>query len=267
MKKLVYGGLFLALVGIGFVACEKESIQAPTVIENTKVKSQLSNTQSNKSLVIISEDNVGYYHNEMVKYIFDKIKKIGTASQINDSIKQSEFIKNIGIEFCNLHNIKLPNEFTKIPDELLYTDVTNNEVFSEQERSILNSSFDMVYSIDENSDCDLINNNLISKLNQISVLPNSKGNIIGKAIINQLISSLDLWISQNYSIYLPDYVKAKPGQNGRVLGKDASALGWSLLAGGWSSPIGWCGSMFISAGASIGAWMGEHGYNTTWWPW
>lgn len=67
MKKLVYGGLFLALVGIGFVACEKEVQNRPTTdqIKHKDViasKSLMNNDWETDSSIIsaIIGDNVDY---------------------------------------------------------------------------------------------------------------------------------------------------------------------------------------------------------------
>lgn len=56
MKKLIYGGLFLAIVGIGFTSCEKEEISKQSNRQDKPVVNQEDNTAK------IGGHNMRYYY-------------------------------------------------------------------------------------------------------------------------------------------------------------------------------------------------------------
>ena len=262
MKKLIYGTLFLTLVGIGIFGCKKAESKMQ---QNTK----LSKSPNVKSTTYIDENNVGNYHNEAVLFIFNDLSTL-PDSVIAINLKSAKYISGKLNEFCTIRNIQLPQHDTLNNWFLNYekstvSDITSNIVFSSNQKTALNSCFSSLSIIDSdfskaNQLISLLENNLTVVQNE----PLSKGRTISIAIINQLISSTKLWIIDGKINFLNQhdyYAKAKRPTNGEVLGADGKGLAISLIYGGWSSPAGWCGSMFIGAGASIGAVI-----DSNWWP-
>ena len=114
---------------------------------------------------------------------------------------------------------------------------------------------------------------MFSELNQNLQTANTFSNEYEKNIsiitINVLKSSLDVWIKQAYNSFLPDNItlvayRIKPNDV-KVLRKDAVITVATTITGGLN-PLSFCVGMIAGTGASIGTWMGQHGYDDSWWP-
>ena len=71
MKKLIYGGLFLALVGIFFVGCKKQEV----VLKDTSLTSQnyeksAGSTSQNGRLSSEQIEEIGNLHNHYLELAF-----------------------------------------------------------------------------------------------------------------------------------------------------------------------------------------------------
>ncbi|MGY0426205.1 MAG: hypothetical protein ACWIPI_05155, partial [Polaribacter sp.] len=176
-------------------------------------------------------------------------------------------------EYCKINHIALPSDtelnlnFAKNKNTSLKT-ILSDKVFSVDQKNILIECFDSLNLIDK----DLSKNNLLlsilnTNLNEVKSHPRSNGKKITIATINQLIASDKLWIVESKINFRNNnnngYAKRiPPPSNGKVLSSDAKALVVTLVFGGAYTPVGWAGSMFASAGASIGTYMG----GSNWWP-
>ena len=264
MKKIFLLGLVASLITISIISCDKEETNnsKPDLIEH-------NNNFLRKSNTLIDENNIGEHHNAMIDFIFNDLSKMSTL-EINNKIATSSYSVIKMKEYCELNSIKLPSDeelnlnFVKFKTTTI-EDLLNNEVFSIEQKNILTECF---------TSLDLINNDLTKNELLLSILNNnlniikshneSTGKRIAIATINQMIASDKLWIIEDRINFLNINNSAKTTRptNGQVLAADAKGVVIALIAGGWSSPIGWCGTMFVGAGVSIGAYMG----NPLWWP-
>lgn len=263
MKKIFLSALLITTTILGFLSCEKEDTKSTSNYQTTN-KETLQRTGSLK----IDENNVGIYHNEMVNYVFEDLNNM-SPEDINSKISTSSYTIKKMKEFCSLKNIDLPTDnelnsnFINNENTSIETLISNN-IFNSEQKNILNECFNSLNMVNDDlskdSDLNLILNN---NLNKVKSHSENNGKKIAIAIINQLIASNELWITQRKINFLTNnnVNKGRPS-NGQILAADAKALGLTLLGGGWTTPIGWCGSMFVGAGASIGTYMGS----PLWWP-
>lgn len=260
MKRVIYLGAFLALVGVAIVGCKKE-------IDSNAA--QTSQTSVEKSTTIVNEDNVGQYHNGAMLFIINDLSGM-SDDQIAIKLQSASYISGKLKEYCSLNSISLPsndvlNASFKSYENTSLVEFTSNEAFSDNQEEILNACFaelDIVNS--DFSKADELISFLNSNLELVKSQTASKGRTISIAVINQLIASTKLWIVDGNINFLDShnfYGKAPKPSAGSVLGADGKGLGTSLLFGGWSTPIGWAGSLFVGAGASFGEVI-----DSNWWP-
>lgn len=107
MKKLFYGTLFLALIGIGIVGCKKEIIQN----SNESAINQNSNSDNlEKSLSI----NIGELHNQVMSDVHECLMENSNKND-NHILNQAEkTIKNSVIRYFNISNV----EYVKFLNEI-----------------------------------------------------------------------------------------------------------------------------------------------------
>lgn len=227
-------------------------------------KSDFDYTKENtkKIEVIIDEYNVGYYHNQLVEYFIADLLTMN-EEQMEDAINDPIYISNKLKEFCTLSNIPLPND-EDINESVIYNDDTSledmlsHEIFESEQSEALTECFNSLEMNNFEDILDVLTENLTFLEEET---PEGDGRTIAMAIVNQLIASTELWIEDDFiNIELAAAPSNDPSQ-AEVLGADGKALGTALLFGGWTTPIGWCGSMFIGAGASIGTYI-----DSNWWP-
>jgi hypothetical protein len=180
---------------------------------------------------------------------------------------QEGYIYNLMIDYCNGNNITPPTTVPDCSDIPDYQTLISNPFFSQSTKTILTQSFEV---FDNNNNINSIIAFLEGKINEIDLMASSDEQRVSKAIVNQLLSSSQLWVVENYINFLPGddvLVGAVPPNTVRVLRADGVGLGYALLQGGWSSPLGWIASMFVGTGASIGEYMASKGLETSYWPW
>lgn len=262
MKKLIFTGSLLAVLGV-MIGCNKfENTPTQTQTENTKIEKNATAT------VVINENNIGDYHNQTVQYLFNDLARMKNEDLLN-SLKSPQYITGKMKQFCTENNIQLPSDADLNKMVVGYASVTTeqliaNKIFTNSQRVILTDAFNSVSIVNDASQSQTLINLLDSKLVQLKALTNDSGRKIAIAIINQLKSSTIFWIQQGNINFLNGkgyFEKAKKPSNGDVLVSDARGMGFALACGGWSNPIGWCGSMFWGAGASIGRYV-----DSPWWP-
>jgi hypothetical protein len=274
MKKIFLLTLLITASTIGILSCEKEEIKSSEVDLITREEKKFTTNndiyQRNES-VKIDENNVGIYHNEMLNYIFEDLNKM-TTEEINTKISTSSYTIMMMKEFCEIYNIELPSDselnsnFIKNENTSLAT-LLSNKIFSVEQKNILTECFDSLDIINSDiSKNELLLSTLNKNLNKVKLHTESNGKTISIAIINQLIASDELWIIEDRINFLNQknnsLAKGERPSNGQILGADAKGLGTALVFGGAYTPIGWAGSMFVGAGASIGSYMG----GSNWWP-
>lgn len=111
MKKLIYGGLFLALVGIGFVGCKKDKIASERVnVENKKDNSPLTkgftNEDKNKSAFINPYDENGKIVFNFLKYVDQYSKDISDSAVFCQEKYEQTGIKDYTTKTKFLYRIK-----------------------------------------------------------------------------------------------------------------------------------------------------------------
>lgn len=83
MKKLIYGGLFLAIVGMVVIGCKKDKLSRIN-------KDSIVQNRNNP------EDSIGYFHNKMVRYLL-----LNNSKGAVDNSHFIELIKNYLIKTYN----------------------------------------------------------------------------------------------------------------------------------------------------------------------
>lgn len=265
MKKLTFLGLILSFITITFFSCEKEELNTPKV--NLAEKNSIYKRGGDSS---VNEINVGEYHNSMINFVFDDLSTMNSA-EINSKISTSSYVVGKMKEYCVQNNLKLPNDseinlyFSQYKSTELSTTLSN-DIFSNEQETILTECFNSLNLINEDlSKNDLLLSILNTNLKKVKFHNESKGKMITIATINQLKASSQLWIVENKINFLNNNnvtIMGNKPSNGQILGADAKGLVTALVFGGAYTPIGWCGSMFVGAGASIGSYMG----GSNWWP-
>lgn len=263
MKRVIFG-LIATFAFLTFFSCEKEDSNSSNtnLIENNSLLRK-------GDVTIINENNVGYYHNEILRFVFDDLNTM-TSEEINTKIATSNYTVLKMKEYCINNNLELPSDeelnaqFINDKNTSLESLISNN-IFSLEQKNILAECFNSLKLIDNDiTKNDLLVSILQNNLDKVRLHSESKGKTISIAIINQLIASDQLWIVEDKINFLNQnntFAKGVRPSNGQILAADAKALGLSLIYGGWS-PIGWAGSMFVGAGVSIGSYMGS----PLWWP-
>ncbi len=202
----------------------------------------------------VNRSNIGDWHNRLIKSVYVDIENLGlTGEDLDYYIYNTDFISICLKEFCLDNNLQLPNDdvltdLLKMYESISIDEVVNHLVFSNSQTKILKNSFKI---LEDNSlsSKDLIMDQLKGNLELLDQQKETEGKAIASAIVNQLISSTELWIIDGYSDKLP--FTAKRPTNAELLGADGLAMGATLLFGGWTKPMGWYTSMFVGAGASI----------------
>ncbi|MDD2345290.1 MAG: hypothetical protein PHY85_04010 [Bacteroidales bacterium] len=178
MKKLIYGGLFLALVGIGFAGCKKDNvvINKDKNDNTSQIKSEVLNifnnykksttfALKNKGVYNIENKNnpfdyVGYLHNEVLQFIMsadiyessicDKISKVNMnfrVNIINDCNQLFDLcVDGVFKSFDNDGNFK---------SDLILNLLYKNRI-DKNEYSIINTTFLNVNDLDFDSKIDFI---------------------------------------------------------------------------------------------------------------
>lgn len=245
MKKIFLFGLVASLITILIISCEKEET-------------------NNGNPVLIDENNIGVHHNAMINFIFNDLSKMSSV-EINNKTSTSSYSVMKMKEYCELNNIKLPSDeelnlnFVKYRNTPI-EEILNNKIFSVEQKKILTECFTSLDLINNDlTKNDLLLSILNNNLNKIKSHNESTGKRIAIATINQMIASDELWIIEDKIIFLKitNTEKSMRPSNSQVLASDAKGMVLTLLYGGWSTPIGWCGAMFVGAGASIGSYMGS----------
>ena len=212
--------LIMELQSIGYSIVENDDA---VVLEKRGYKNSIIR-------VIVAQDGVGY-------------------SFIKDNWEKSVYRQGVDIHEDVLTNIK---ELTKKWDR-----------DENKKKKIYTDLYDSITSLDLiNNDLtknDLLLSILNNNLNKIKSHNESTGKRIAIATINQMIASDELWIIEDKINFLKitNTDKSMRPSNSQVLASDAKGMVLTLLYGGWSTPIGWCGAMFVGAGASIGSYMGS----------
>ena len=92
MRKMIYGGLFLALVGIGFVGCKKQEVKELSEVESIEVETE---TIIEKSLYVFST-TANLYFDEMTGQVYQednpRIPASATFHEIELSIQSRGFM-------------------------------------------------------------------------------------------------------------------------------------------------------------------------------
>lgn len=261
MKKLNVLQVFMLVFCMSIItlSCSKE---APIVENNVSTKNGNTTSINFQKGIALNEYNIGAYHNQMIQYIIDDLESLDPSEKIA-KINSSAYLSGKMKEFCIKNGFTLPSDSILNESlsnyEMNYSleGLLNNSAFNQTQKQLLEHSFDAINSMSLNNYRTIIEE-LNSNIQIIKTHSSGKGKTISIAVINQLISSSELWIKDgNYGYFSSN----SNSDQAKVLAADAGALGYALLFGGWTSPIGWCGAMFIGAGASIGAEIGSN-----WWP-
>lgn len=263
MKKIF---ALLSFLVLSIVSCKKESntIQETNENQPTSVVARESN---NPYFVAdyVDQQNVGQHHTSCVRYVLDNLKKISEQSSvINESIINGKIIELMN-EYCEINGLPHYSFPTvAIPDT--YQEMLEKNNFSSEMSALLTNSFEV---FDNYSTVDSMFTALNENLEIANTLVNEDERVASTIAINVLISSLDVWIKQEYNSYLPDNFGLMAGRlssnDKKVLRKDAIATLVTTATGGFN-PLSFCVGMITGTGASIGTWMGQHGYDDSWWP-
>lgn len=250
-----------------FFACKKENTS--TMADTKEEKSlTVASRQSNNSYFVadyVNQNNVGEHHTSCVRYVLDNLKKISeNSSEINEQVINGKVVELMN-EYCEINGLPQYSFPTvTIPDT--YQAMLEQSNFSSEMNLLLTNSFEVFNTY---STTDSMFSALKENLEMANSLATEDERISSTIAINVLISSLDVWIEHNYNSYLPDnfglIVGRLSSNDVKVLRKDAIATLVTTATGGFN-PLSFCIGMITGTGASIGTWMGQHGYDDSWWP-
>jgi hypothetical protein len=261
MKKYIVFALFIAFLS----SCQKKDIRLAEDNPKTQTSALQRNSSSNYFVAdFVSPDNVGLHHTSCVKYVLDNLSKISSnPSEINEQILNGK-VNDLINEYCEINGLTFSG-YPNITMPETYTDLIAQNTFSRAMNELLTSSFEV---FDNYQTSDEMFSALDANLTTANTLENDDEKAITKLAINVLKSSLDVWIVNNYNSKLPDNfnLQGRLSTNDvKVLRKDAIATVTGTLLGG-CNPLSFCTGMITGTGASIATWMGQHGYDDSWWP-
>lgn len=249
MKKLIYGTLFLAIVGIGFVACQKEKI---TTLNN-------QNTSSNNDLKTVLSQNTNF------EFSLDEIESIGLAhNQILENVYTNNFnnennFTQIQAQFLNLKN----NDFAFIISELKNGKLPDFDIEylnqNLQDQISLNYIKQGISIVDKEMSFDEIHYNLSALKMQIIDDSRSFNKTSALLFVEVAINSASFWLKSQTGTDVIGHTPHPQGMSKWVrgliaadaLGAAGTFLSYGLLVG-ITGPVSW-GALLAAVGFSA-AW-------------
>lgn len=265
MKKLIYGGMFLALVGIGAVGCKKESVFE----SNEKIATSITDSNQQKSSASIkaileqNPERVGEIHNETLGFVYDQLFNLSFDARNNMTKHELfNFTKDKSIEYLITHT----------GEDLSYEEINGfissaNTNFEITNKEIVQDYIDQFYIGEEEITLSFHTKKINKVINEASL-----DYKLSSEDLNQIIAigsvaknSHQYWESNSNAWYsLFNIPKAlRPGYKGRVVDADISGgvkgflTGW---AGSGGNPLGGLLGSMLGAPVSS-AWQGV----TEWW--
>jgi hypothetical protein len=248
MKKIIYGSLFLALVGIGIVGC---------------MKTNEANSLDNKKKRISQFKSIGIEHNKGLEYTFNYLKENGVSNKMSIS-EIKELSKEGALKF--LSNKMSNNELILMNEFADNTFGNSNVKLSSVDLSNLIGGFNVsneLVSVFEELDEICNNNDVTENLSLIENLEikaldilNDDEEVVFLGATSVAKATYYYWKQHHteWLILINDLQKAsassiaKADLGGAVMG----AMTYWWLGG----PVGWGPSIFGGALiASVGAWF------------
>ena len=239
----------LAVVGIGFVGCEKEGAfeanenNVTTISDSNQQKSSVSI----KNILEQNPERVGEIHNETLEFVYDQITNLSFDVRNNMSEQELfDFAKDKSIEYLmtytgeNISYEEINNFITSL--------YTNPEI---SHKEVVQVYIDQFYLNEEEISLSFHTKKVNTVINEASI-----DNRLSNEELNQIIAigsvakkSHQYWESNSnawYSLFnLPKALP--PGYKGRIIDADIDGAGQGALTG---LVGGWIGSLL---GACLGA--------------
>lgn len=263
MKKLIYGGLFLALVGIGFIGCQKEGAfesnenNATTISDSNQQKSSVSI----KNVLEQNPERVGEIHNETLEFVYDQLTNLSFDVRNNMSEQELlDFTKDKSIEYLMTYTGE-DISYEEISEFLSFLDDNSELEFDEA----VNEYIHQFYLGEEEISLSIHTKRVNQVIDDAKLDENLNQEEINTIIAIGSVAkkSHQYWESNSNAWYsLFNLPKAPPpGYKGRIIDADIDGAGQGALTG---LVGGWVGSLL---GACLGgpvasAWQGVREYNS-----
>jgi hypothetical protein len=240
MKKLIYGTLFLALVGIGVVGCQKKDVQKKETINFDKDYNLKSSSTNNNSIELSHNQiiSIAKLHNEILQNIYQ-----------NGSITSEEAKQKMKV--YDLNNI---NNFEILSRPKLNLDYLNNNLKDEISLQYCNQ---INAAILESVNVEILNDNLSLFRMKVNQDPRNFNKTVVLLLTEVSSKSAEFWSSSTGTTVtgsptvagLSPYVRGIIAADG--MGAAGAFTGYGLLAG-VTGPMGW-GALCATVGFSA-AW-------------
>ena len=151
MKKLIYGGLFLALLGIGIVGCKKEEVTNQQNANNSSNKIAKSTDPTGLPSEVEYEDDVIYF-----EYYFNNSLQENPDYQLDsldNLIEGVEYEEEYRIKIHSFTNENAYNEFLSDYPDLQETLALDNE-FIYLVHEFMDNNPEVIRECEDNDKCD-----------------------------------------------------------------------------------------------------------------
>jgi hypothetical protein len=234
MKKVVIGGVFLALIGIVIFGCQKKEVKLENNPSQKLSMNQLEKIGNEHNAFIVDAINNLKESKQEVNYesIMNEFRNLDISlssyhSSMNEIVENSE---NHKYSMIDLREKNLDSNFTEKIN--YYFNLIDNAVVDDYDQTIQNYNSIKKTIIEDNEVTDFEYNVLIGSIE------------VGK-------NSAYLWMKQINTL-IPQEKTQRPTSKSTVRADASASMGYMLVVAG-TGPFGWFGVSF-TAPAFLGTW-------------